>query len=106
MGVAVISVLDRVVEVAEFVTSVTQKEASNVAAVTGPVVGVALQSVCLAVRVIAAAQGVFEAAAQASADVNNLLGICRRLLVTLRDVRDDADVRPAELLHLLEPPPR
>ncbi|OSX73268.1 hypothetical protein BU14_0362s0006 [Porphyra umbilicalis] len=93
--------LEGVVGVAEFVADVTQKEASNLAAAAGPVVGVALQSVCFAARVFAAAQGVFEAAAQASADVNDLHGVCRRLLVALRDVRDDADVGATELLHLL-----
>jgi len=60
--------LEGVAGVAEFVTEVTQKETSNLAAAAGPVVGVALQSVCFAARVFAAAQGVFEAAAQASAD--------------------------------------
>jgi len=93
--------LEGVVGVAEFVTDVTQKEASNLAAAAGPVVGVALHSVCFAARVFAAAQGAFEAAAQASADVNDLHRVCRRLLVALRDVRDDADVGAAELLHLL-----
>ncbi|OSX80590.1 hypothetical protein BU14_0048s0005 [Porphyra umbilicalis] len=93
--------LEGVTGVAEFVADVTQKEASNLAAAAGPVVGVALQSVCFAARVFAAAQGVFEAAAQASADVDDLHGVCRRLLVALKDVRDDADVGAAELLLLL-----
>jgi len=93
--------LEGVVGVSELVTDVTQKEASNLAAAAGPVVGVALQSVCFAARVFAAAHGVFEAAAQASADVDDLHGVCRRLLIALRDVRDDADVVAAELLHLL-----
>jgi len=87
--------------VAGFVTEVTQKEASDLAAAAGPVVGVALQSVCFAARVFAAAQGVFEAAAQASADVDGLHKVCRRLLIALKDVRDDADVGSVELLHLL-----
>jgi len=93
--------LEGVAGVAEFVTEVTQKEASNLAAAAGPVVGVALQSVCFAARVFAAAQGVFDAAAQTSADVDDLHKVCRRLLVALKDVRDDADVGAAELLHLL-----
>jgi len=95
------SALEGVAGVAGFVTEVTQKEASNLAAAAGPVVGVALQSVCFAARVFAAAQGVLEAAAQASADVDDLRKVCRRLLVALKDVRDDADVGAAELLHLL-----
>jgi len=93
--------LEGVAGVAEFVTEVTQKETSNLAAAAGPVVGVALQSVCFAARVFAAAQGVFEAAAQASADLDDLHNVCRRLLVALKDVRSDADVGGAELLHLL-----
>jgi len=93
--------LEGVVGVAEFVTDVTQTEASNLAAAAGPMVGVALQSVCFAARVCAAAHRVFEAAAQASADVDGLHGVCRRLLVALKDVRDDADVGAAELHHLL-----
>ena len=93
--------LEGVVGVAEFVTDVTQTEAANLAAAARPMVGVALQSVCFAARVCAAAHCVFEAAAQASADVDGLHGVCRRLLVALKDVRDDADVGAAELHHLL-----
>ncbi|OSX69875.1 hypothetical protein BU14_1045s0002 [Porphyra umbilicalis] len=77
--------LEGVAGVAEFVTEVTQKEARCV----------------FAARVFAAAQGVFDAAAQTSADVDDLHKVCRRLLVALKDVRDDADVGAAELLHLL-----
>eukprot|EP00168_Porphyra_purpurea_P011226 TRINITY_DN2841_c0_g1_i3.p1 TRINITY_DN2841_c0_g1~~TRINITY_DN2841_c0_g1_i3.p1 ORF type:complete len:1690 (+),score=306.46 TRINITY_DN2841_c0_g1_i3:170-5239(+) len=87
--------------VAKFVVDVTQTEVFNIVATAGPVVGVALQSVCFAARVFAAVHGVFEAAAQASADVDDLHKVCRRLLVALKDVRDDADVGAAELLHLL-----
>jgi len=93
--------LEGVAGVAEFVIDVTQTEAFNLAAAAGPVVGVALQAVCFAARVFAAAHGVFEAAAQASVDVDHLHGVCRRLLLALKDVRDDADVGAAELLHLL-----
>jgi len=93
--------LGGVMGVVEFVAEVTQKEASHLAAVAGPVVGVALQAVCFAARVFAAAQVVFEEAAQASADVNDLHRVCRRLLVALKDVRGDADGVAVELFHIL-----
>lgn len=93
---------DLVASVAGVVAAVVAPDSYDLAVAAGPVAGVALGALAFAVRVLVAARSAFGAAAEVSADLDELYGkLVEHVLPSLQSLPDDGSVGVGDLMNKL-----